>query len=267
MVRDLKNLERSKFGDKREKIQQGRYDRGGVRIFSTCGTIVFSISFIFILSLVVWGAPRLKERIFESSYFMLSGVDVVGVVRADRDEISKAIGVRSGESVLETDLGDIRDRVEDVGWVKDVEVMRELPSKLIVRIVEHDPVGVIMAKDGHLFVDGDGETATIDIDPVGYPKFNGMSSSEEITEGSGLMELLLTYGIIRIDSIKTIEYDVVMGYTVYSREGVELRFGHPPFEDKVGRLAVILSDAMARGPIEYIYLDIEDRIIIKNRIN
>jgi len=267
MVRDLKNLESSKFGDKGDKVRSGRYDRGGVRIFSTCGTIVFSLSFILLLSLFVWGAPRLKERIFETRYFKLSGVDVIGVVRADCDEVAEAIGVRAGESVLETDLGAIRERVEDVGWVKDVEVIRELPSKLIVRIEEHDPVGVIMAKDGPLFVDMDGEIAKIDIDTVGYPRFGGMSSSEEITGGSGLLGLLLTNGIIHLDSIKTLEYDEVMGYTVHSRKDVELRFGYPPFEGKVKRLALILSDVMARGPIEYIYLDIEDRIIVKNRIN
>lgn len=267
MIRDLKNLERSEFGDKRDKIRTERYDRGGVRIFSTCGTIVFPLSFILLLSLFVWGGPRLKERIFESRYFRLSGVDVIGVVRADRDEIAEAIEVRAGESVLETDLGAIRERVEDVGWVKDVEVIRELPSKLIIRIEEHDPVGVIRMKDGLLFVDIDGETAKIDIDPVGYPRFNGISSLEEITEGSGLLGLLLTYGIISIDSIKTLKYDEVMGYTVFSREGVELRFGHPPFTDKVKRLAIILPDAMARGSIKYIYLDIEDRIIVKNSTN
>jgi hypothetical protein len=267
MMRDLKNIERSKFAAKREKIQRGGKDRDGVRVFSTCGTIALSVSVIMLLSLVVWGAPRLKERVFDSRYFKLGGIDVIGVVKADRNEVRRAIGVRAGSSVLETDLGAIRDRVEDVGWVKDVEVMRELPSKLIVRVVEHDPVGVIVKEDGPLFVDSDGETANIETDYSGYPRFVGMSTSDEITSGAGLLGLIMESGIMRIGSVKSLEYDSVMGYTVRSRGGVELRFGHPPFEGKVERLAIILLDATARGPIEYIYLDIEDRIIVKNEVN
>ena len=145
--------------------------------------------------------------------------------------------------------------------------MRELPSKLIVRVVEHDPVGVIMTEDGPLFIDSDGETERIEMDHSGYPRFVGMSTSDEITSGAGLLGILLESGIMQIDSIRSLEYDNVMGYTVHSRGGVKLRFGHPPFENKVERLALILSDVTARGPIEYIYLDIEDRVIVKNRVN
>jgi cell division septal protein FtsQ len=192
-------------------------------------------------------------------------VDIVGVVRADRTEIVDAVGIKAGGSVLKTDLAAIRERVRGVSWVKDAEVIRELPARLIIKVTEHAPVGIVQVKGGYLFVDVDGETALIDEETRGYPVFTGFQTEEELIYGAGVVGMLRDRGIVGEGSIKGVRHDDVMGFSMVTKKGVSLRFGRPPFEEKVRRLSVILPDAMERGEIEYIYLDVEDSVVVKNR--
>jgi cell division septal protein FtsQ len=209
-------------------------------------------------------SPVMSKGLSDSDYFKISGVDVIGVERADRDEIARAVRVTEGESVLETDLLAMRDRIETVTWVKSAEVVRELPSKIVIHVEEYTPVGVIIDEEEARFVDPDGMTAVIHEDAGSYPVFVGMTSTEEITGGARLMVALLGYGVISLDTVTRVTYDPVMGYEIVTGIGTRVSFGSPPFEEKIERLKTILPDAIARGHVEYMYLDVDDRIIVKN---
>gem|GEM_PF-2328556 len=261
---DLKNMEPSDFTRKKEERHGGK---------KTGRSLVASLFKMSVFLLVIFGAvyfffaglPRVKAKLFKSDYFRLERVDIVGVERANRGEIVNAVGVEAGGSVLKTDLTAIRERVKEVSWVREAEVIRELPARLIIKVTEHAPVGIVGVKGGFLFVDVDGETAVINEKIRGYPVFSGFETREELVYGAGLVGTLRDEGIVGENSIKGVVYDDVMGFTVVTRRGVRLRFGRPPFEEKVRRLSVILSDAMERGEIEYIYLDVEKSVVVKNR--
>jgi cell division septal protein FtsQ len=209
-------------------------------------------------------SPVMSRRLSDSDYFKISSVEVIGVERADRAEIENAVGVRVGESVLETDLLAMRDRIEAVTWIRSAEVIRELPSRIVIHVEEYMPVGVIIDGDVTRFVDPDGMTAVIEGPAFLYPVFIGMTSTEEITGGARLMELLLGSGVVTTESVKTVAFDSMRGYEITTAGGTRLCFGSAPFEGKIERLTLILPDAAARGRIEYIYLDVNDRIIVKN---
>ncbi len=271
MMNDLKDLGRSEFaarGVKRSERGRGdsRKNGGGASFIA-----LFFKLFIFVLiicGIVLFlfvGLPRMKAGLDKSEYFRLENVDIVGVERADRAEIIRAVGVKAGGSVLKTDLAAIRSRIRDISWVKDVEVIRELPARLIIKVQEHTPVGVIDIGDGFMFVDVDGEAAVIDEEVYGYPVFYGFSGKEELIYGAELIEKLIDEGIVGENSVKGIKYDDVMGFKVTTKGGVLLRFGHPPFAEKIRRLSVVMTDAMDSGEIEYIYLDIESSIVVKHR--
>lgn len=267
MTRDLKDLEPSEFTRGRKKGGNiGRDGGRGGSFIASFFKLLFSLLIICgLVSFLLLGLPRIKARLFKSEYFRLERVDIVGVERANRDEIVKAVGVEAGGSVLKTDLAAIRDRVREVSWVREAVVIRELPARLIIKVEEHEPVGVVDTDDGFLFVDADGETAKIDESVVGYPIFKGFRDEKGLVAGAKLAAMLKDEGIVGKNSIKIVTYDDVMGLSVITRGGVLLRFGRPPFEKKVRRLSLILPDAVGRGEIEYVYLDIEDSIVVKNR--
>jgi cell division septal protein FtsQ len=262
MTRDLKDIGPSEFsvtknGTKTQKNGERRRP----------ATLILALCALAVLGLVLAGAvrilPGIGKKIGDSSYFRLEGVDVIGVERADRNEIGRAIGFAAGSPLLETDLVAIRERVEKIDWVKDALVKRDLPNKLVITIVEHTPVAATMTDDGLRFVDPDGGQARINAGIGDLPIFVGMTSKAEYAEGARLLEQLTAGGIVADGRVQTMRYDRVMGYTVITRGGVEIRFGLPPFDEKIRRLAEVLQDAEKRGPVRYVYLNIEDRVIVK----
>ena len=261
MSRDYKHYTSRDGNDRKRK---GKKDPR-----STSGSPKSGLFLIFLLFLGIgFGAyklsPALSQRLSDSDYFSISGVDVIGVERADRDEIARAVGVTVGESVLETDLLAMRDRIEAVTWIKTAEVIRELPSKIVIRVEEHMPVGVIIDENGTRFVDPDGMTAVMGEAVDSYPLFVNMDTTEEVIETARLMDVLLTHEVVTLESVSVVTCDPIMGYEIVTREGTRIHVGKEPFEKKVERLKIILPDALARGSIEYIYLDMDDRIVVKN---
>jgi cell division septal protein FtsQ len=263
VTRDLKDIGPSAFSLKAEKPKPER--GGGARRVKSLFVALVILACVGALLLgITRAAPLLSRAISGSPYFRLEGVDVIGVVNADRSEIAAAIGFEPGAPILDTDLAALRERIGSVDWVKDAEVRRKLPNRLVVSIVEHEPVGVAVVDGAFRFVDKDGELFSVHAQPGRYPVFFGMRTKGQFTDGAALTLLLYEKDIVALGSIGSVAFDAAMGYTVTTRGGVLLRFGPAPFDQKIERLVTILPDAERRGPIEYIYLDIEGRITVKN---
>jgi cell division septal protein FtsQ len=262
VTRDLKDIGPSEFTVKNgnPKAERGAETRKPA-------TLIMAVLALAVLGVLIYAGvhviPGVGKRIGDSPYLRLEGVDVIGVVRTDRDEIGRAIGFAAGSPLLETDLVAIRGRVEAIDWVKSAEVRRDLPDKLVITITEHTPVAEAVTDEGRRFVDPDGGLAEIDADIAGLPNFAGMTTGTEYAEGAKLLKLLSENRLVADGHVKTVEYDDVMGYTVTTGQGIEIRFGSPPFDEKVRRLTEVLEDAQKRGVIRYIYLDIEDRVVVK----
>jgi len=265
-MRDYKNLEPSRFA--RHRAKGSTYPNARDR--RKKGT-PFPLVFIFLVALggfiaiIFWNVPRIGEKLFHSEYFRIERIDVVGVKRADKDAIINAIGMRVGDNVLETDLQKIKERIEAIAWVRSVKVSRELPSKLVISVLEYDPVGEMRLDGKPVLVDRDGSTAPIMRITDEYPVFSGMESPESIVYGASLADALEKAGIAPHDSLHRITYDQSMGYAVTGKNGAEIRFGFPPFEKKIERLMMVLPDVLSRGAVDYVYLDFEDRVVVKNR--
>jgi cell division protein FtsQ len=121
-------------------------------------------------------AHALTERV-ESAFagrlagvgFQVKSVELEGASRFSIPYILRAAGVTEGEPMLGLDLEAIRQRVEKVGWVKSVRVLRLMPDTLMIAVDERprlavwqvggksyviDPTGQIIPEaDPGLFVD------------------------------------------------------------------------------------------------------------------
>lgn len=262
MTRDLKNIGPSEFTVKSaaNKAPSAGVDR-------TPATLIAAVCVLVLVGGILYGAvrilPGIGKKIGDSSYFRLEDVDVIGVERANRDDIGNAIGFAAGSPLLETDLAAIRERVAAIDWVKAVEVSRTLPNRLVITITEHTPVATTTTDEGRRYVDPDGELARIDGNVGTLPTFVGMTGPEHFAEGALLLDLIAKKGLVADGYVRTVKFDTVMGYTVITAQGIEIQFGPPPFEGKIARLTRVLEDAQKRGRVQYIYLNIENRVVVK----
>lgn len=86
----------------------------------------------------------------------LKRVHVAGASPEATPAIQRALQVQSGQPITRLDLNALRERVEQVGWVKEARVVRLLPDTLIVEVTEHDRLAVWQAGGQASVIDGQG---------------------------------------------------------------------------------------------------------------
>jgi len=100
--------------------------------------------------------------------FRLNTVHVQGATVMAQDAILRAAGIEQGEPILAVDLNAMRDRVQAVGWVEEVKVVRLLPDTLVLAVKQRRPVAVWQNAGRTLMIDDAGRV--IDgADPAQFP--------------------------------------------------------------------------------------------------
>jgi cell division septal protein FtsQ len=89
---------------------------------------------------VRFGAKRL---FFENPDYQLNQIEVQTDGTLQRDQILKAAGLREGENIFSVNLGQVRDRLQQLPQVDEVQVTRKLPGAIDLRIIERKPIAWI----------------------------------------------------------------------------------------------------------------------------
>lgn len=88
--------------------------------------------------------------------FTLQQVQVQGAPDLAKADILRAAALAKGQPILGIRLDDLRKRIEDAGWVKEVKVVRLLPDTLIIAVVPRTPLAVWQHLGVAKVVDGEG---------------------------------------------------------------------------------------------------------------
>ena len=101
------------------------------------------------------------ETSFFSSVLVLQKLRIRGQERLSDEQIIKALGIRSGQSLLGFDAARAQKRLSALGLVKSARVMRLLPSTLLVEVRERHPYVRWRRPDGQVvLVDEQGVVLT-----------------------------------------------------------------------------------------------------------
>ena len=101
--------------------------------------------------------------------FKLDKVHVQGATPMARDAILAATGLQRGQPILDLDLEAIRAAVAQVGWVKEVQVVRLLPDTLVVAVKERETLAVWQTQGRTWVIDGSGARIP-EADPGRFPQ-------------------------------------------------------------------------------------------------
>src|SRR5690606_1185039 len=71
--------------------------------------------------------------------------------------IQRAVQLTADQAMTSIDLDAVRQRVEQVGWVKEARIVRLLPNTLIVHVVEHDRLAIWQAGGRNMVIDSHGQ--------------------------------------------------------------------------------------------------------------
>jgi len=86
----------------------------------------------------------------------LEQVHVNGASPEAKGPIQRAVGLYQDQPIVSLDLNAVRERVEQVGWVKEARVVRLLPNTIIVDVKEHNRLAVWQVGGKAHVIDADG---------------------------------------------------------------------------------------------------------------
>lgn len=117
---------------------------------------------------LVESMQRGAASVMADAGFRLNTVHIQGASAMARDDILHAVALGKGEPMLGLDLDALRNRVQSVGWVQEVKVVRLLPDTLVVAVKQRRPVAV-WQHAGHSRMIDDAGRVIESADPSQFP--------------------------------------------------------------------------------------------------
>jgi cell division protein FtsQ len=100
------------------------------------------------------------DRRMVAAGFAVRDVFVAGRGQLTREQVLASLGTELGEPILNFDPDAARERLLEMGWVRDARVERRLPDTIIVRLEERQPLALWQQHGQHVLIDREGVPIT-----------------------------------------------------------------------------------------------------------
>ena len=205
------------------------------------------VAVVFITAYVNINVQLLVENLFP-----VKSVQIEGEFKfLDKEELrQRALPVANG-GFFSIDLSVIRSQLVDMPWVEDVSVRRQWPDRLIVRVIEKQPVvywgkyGVISSK-GKLFMPEN----QLNLD---MPRLTGPDGQYKtmLTELARMQAWLLETDLY----IQQMTLDARRSWTLNMTTGLELRLGRMQLHERLHRFVSIYKSHLKTEKREIKHID------------
>ncbi len=200
--------------------------------------------------------------------FAIREITVEGNHQLEDIDVRRAAGLHIGSNVFEVSSEDARNHLLQHPWVEEAQVVRRLPGRIRIEVVERRPVALV-ALDQLYLVSDDGtvfKRLGVD-DPVDLPVITGIASEQfydDLDYRTSVllqsMALLQDYdgaGLSEREPVSEIHFDEVNGVELFiGRDGMNVRLGTGQHRQKLRRLRQILERLeLENTRPSYVYLD------------
>jgi len=205
---------------------------------------------------------RLAMLLTARGGFTVETVEIEGRHRADSAAILKALGLADGISIFAVDPALAKLRLEQVPWVRTASVYRDLPGKVVVRMVEQEPLAFWQRDRKLMLIDRDGRP--IATDELGaFAILPVLVGDDAPREGAALLDLLVT----EPDLAAHVTAAVRVGarrWNLHFDQGVDVEMPEDDAAAAWHRLAKIeKDDQILERDVTTIDLRLPDRIFLK----
>ena len=107
-------------------------------IFRTLKIVALTI----LLAALGWSSYSAVHYFRTSSRFDVKQFTVSGVRHVTEAQVVERADFGIGANVFSVSLDGIRDRVEQLQWVREALVQRVLPDKIVIKVIEREPIGL-----------------------------------------------------------------------------------------------------------------------------
>jgi len=226
-----------------------------------------------LVGLVLVGVYRgIDSFLFESPKFLLRHISYETDGDLPKERIVKHSGVEIGGNILRVDLQDVRQQIlDELPQVNEVNVVRDLPGDLSIKINERVPVawlngiddigaekknkgGILLDVNGHAFL-CEGSASRYDFLPVIFSEEAlHMEAGQRIHALTVLRGLYLVANFSTAFQASSVRLRSLRSETDYSLIGylntnAEIIFGLNEIDRQIGDLKLLLNEATRRGKV------------------
>jgi cell division protein FtsQ len=229
-----------------------------------------------VIGLAVWGGSVFMRSVRHSVFFELREIRTAGLERLKKSEVMNHLPTPSGKTIFDLNLASLQGALLTEPWIKEVNVRREYPDTLSVRVVERRPVAVLAGRPASAIVDDTGSvieqwpsTEEIPSAWAGLPVVHGIEAAalrrrdpRAVTGFSAALEILRTpslepgedldLDVGRIDDVRV------------QRHGYWIRLGGLPFDEKWHRFFSVENEIERRhNEVREVDLRFPRRVIVR----
>lgn len=170
------------------------------RLALTAG--IGGVVLVAVVAIVLTSSPLLS----------LKTIRVLGTERLANDTVVSALQPLGGEPLARVSPGDVAMLLSDIPLVQSVETRIELPSTLVVTVVERTPIGVVRSQSGYAVVDRaavvlfESESVPVEFPLIGVPAQPDARGFQAIGEALAVMPSDV---LSRIDRVSASSADTV----------------------------------------------------------
>jgi cell division protein FtsQ len=244
---------------RRNKKNKAASRRGGKAV------LFFKRATMVLLAVVVTAAAVLGLKMF-AEQLRVEDIIISGNSRLEREDVLDSLKVRRGESLLNLHFSELRGRLKANSWIKKVDLRKQYPDTLEIRIEEAEPKALLSINDQLYLVDGDGnrlesikgETTPFlpvikNIDPV---------LRKEMSEALKLVAAMSGKGAFA--DRESIEIGLESYGLTVRMDGEFIKVGYDDYEEKFARWIELEPEIRKRGlPVQYVDLRFKDSVIVK----
>ena len=159
-MRDPDDDESVPFGAERFGEPSGPWWRPA----STLGRVFLGLGALIVLGGFTAGVLGLKTYLSRDSRFRIAGagdIEATGLTEVSRAEVLPVFGEDLGRNIFFVPLNERRRQLEAIPWVEHATVMRLLPDRIRVSVVEREPVAFVRQGQQVGLVDPEGVLLTM----------------------------------------------------------------------------------------------------------
>lgn|SRR5574341_127106 len=229
--------------------------------------------FVALTALLVLGAAFGARWLLTAPRFAVASVEVRGASRLAVGQVLDAAAIEPGTSIFRLDPGAVAGRVAALPEIRRVDVVRELPNRVVISVEERRPFTLVHAGRLH-WLDEEGRLLGASPRAVvaQVPVVSGLTDQELAAMRSApgpkalaaiaLIRALLRSGSALTAEISEIDMSRSDGPVLYTVDGVEVRLGAEEWEERLGRLEGVLEQ-VATGDVRIVDLRFRDQVVFQ----
>ena len=124
--------------------------------------------------------PAFTEVLARASGATVAHIQVVGLSLTSKQELAEVLGLQKGDSLVGFSPANVRERLENLPWVRLAAVERRLPDAIKIELYEHVPMARVEDGDNVWVVNKAGDMLVPDEEAfTGLPILSGAGAADQ----------------------------------------------------------------------------------------